>query len=171
MKGIDIGRRHALAASTLALVPGLRATAGVVPDGDFAYEIRRTKEEWRAALTDQEYAVLRLGGTEPRHSSELRNETRDGTYRCRGCELAVYAASWKAQVDKGWVFFEHAEPNSVLTAIDGPVAEYGQAEMDTSVAMMEVHCRRCGSHLGHYVPVDGRNLHCINGLSLRFEPG
>lgn len=170
MHDLDISRRHLLAASSLALFPALRATAGIVPDDAFDYEVKRSEAEWRELLSEQEYSILRLGNTEMRHTSDLRNETRDGIYRCKGCELPLYTANWKVQIDKGWVFFKHAEPNSVMTAIDGPVEQYGQSGMDTSIAMMEVHCRRCGSHLGHYLRADDQNVHCINGLSLAFEP-
>lgn len=135
----------------------------------FSYEITRTEEEWKARLTEAEYKILRRGSTELPKTSPLWNETANGTYACRGCDLHSYDANWKVVLDKGWAFFRHSVPNAVLTGIDGPVPEYG-SDMNTDApgAMIEAHCRRCGSHLGHIVYVEGMVLHCINGTSLTF---
>ncbi len=67
------------------------------------------------------------------------------------------------------MFFRHSEPNAVLTGIDGPVPEYGAADAEYG-AFIEVHCRRCGSHLGHLLQIEEQLLHCINGTSLKFQP-
>lgn len=135
---------------------------------DFQYEVVRTIDEWYTQLGEQSYAIMREGFTEARKSSPLWEETRVGTYHCKGCDLHNYDASFKVVLDKGWVFFEHAQSDSVLTAIDGPVPEYGAMAEDA--AFTEVHCRRCGSHLGHLLIIDGAMLHCINGASLDFKP-
>ncbi|MGS4945103.1 peptide-methionine (R)-S-oxide reductase [Meridianimarinicoccus sp. RP-17] len=163
-------RRDFLAAT------GLTAAAAAAPrhaaaaqSAGFAFEITRTDDEWRAMLTQDEFRILRRGGTELPGSSELWTETRPGDYCCKGCDLLLYRGAWREPVDKGWVFFRHSEENAVLTGIDGPVAEYGM-DPYTDLTMIEAHCRRCGSHLGHILLVDGIVLHCINGTSLAFTP-
>ncbi len=122
----------------------------------FRYEVQRSDEDWRARLTEDEYTVLREGGTEPRNSSPLATETRNGTYACKGCELPIYSSSQKIILPQGWVFFRHSYENAVLTGIDS-----GQ---------IEAHCRRCGSHLGHILSVQKQIVHCINGSALNFTP-
>ena len=164
-------RRFFTASSAMALSAGTASMAsenGTTLSTDFEYEITRTEEEWRNLLSDADYDILRKGKTEKRRSSPLWEETGEGTYHCKGCELKVYDAAWKRILDKGWVFFYHAEPNSVLLAIDGPVAEYEDMSAGAT-ALTEVHCRRCGSHLGHYVFVSGAQTHCINGAALNFH--
>lgn len=131
---------------------------------DYRYEIQRTEAQWRERLSDFEYSIMREMGTEPQKSSPLWNEDREGVYRCKGCDNLLYWSETKKILDKGWAFFRHAEPDSVLTGIDR-TKFFG----DTTVYMMEVHCRRCGSHLGHIVWISNEVLHCINGAALRFE--
>ncbi|MEO0945078.1 MAG: peptide-methionine (R)-S-oxide reductase [Pseudomonadota bacterium] len=171
----NTSRRKFIAGSTVA-VAGLASAPAVRADGpfskDFPFEIQRTKDEWRALLTDEEYNVLREGWTEPRHSSELINETRPGLYHCKGSDLAVYSHVNKVQLDIGWVFFRHSIPDSVMLGIDGPPPELNDAGMlrQDDESLVEVHCRRSGSHLGHMVVIKGEILHCINGIALEFVP-
>jgi len=131
---------------------------------DYRYEIQRTEAEWRERLSDFEYSIMREMGTEPPKSSPLWDEDREGVYRCKGCDQLLYWSNAKKNIDKGWAFFRHAEPDSVLTGID-------QTKFlgDTTIYMLEVHCRRCGSHLGHIVWISNEVLHCINGAALTFE--
>lgn len=161
------GAAVALAAGTVGrAAPANANEAG----GDFAYEITRTEEDWRARLTSEEFAILRKGSTELPHTSPLVREERAGIYCCKGCDLTVYESTWKVPLDIGWVFFSHAQPRSVLTSIDGePPSGMGDQEEDGPGAMIEVHCRRCASHLGHVVVAEGHLVHCINGASLRFR--
>ena len=133
------------------------------------YEVRHTEAQWRARLTDVEYQILRTGRTEQPKSSPFWNSTAKGRYRCKGCDLTNYDARWKVVLDKGWVFFRHSEPSTVLTGIEGPVPEYGAPDAEFG-AFIEVHCRRCGSHLGHLLQMEDKLLHCINGASLKFRP-
>ena len=112
--------------------------------------------------------MLRRSQTELPASSDVWDETRPGDYGCRGGNLHVYSSEWKVPLDKGWAFFAHAEPNGVLTGIDGPDARYDDMGPGGPANMIEVHCRRCGSHLGHILLVDDEVLHCINGRSLTF---
>lgn len=163
-------RRAFLAATGLTAAAAVASRPGTAGEtSEFAFEITRTDEEWRARLSDEDYRILRRGGTELPASSELWSETRQGDYCCKGCDLLVYRGAWREPVNKGWVFFRHAEANTVLTGIDGPVAEYGQNAY-TDLTLIEAHCRRCGSHLGHILWVEEKILHCINGASLTFSP-
>ena len=139
------------------------------PGAAFDFEITRTEDEWRAQLTSEEFAILRRGSTELPHTSALVREERTGIYCCKGCDLTVYESTWKVPLDIGWVFFSHSAPRSVLTSIDGEPPE-GMGDDDGPGAMIEVHCRRCASHLGHIVVAEGTLVHCINGASLRFRP-
>jgi peptide-methionine (R)-S-oxide reductase len=159
----------ALAAFAVPSFTAIGARAQSDDDGDFVYEVTRSEEEWRERLSDFEYHILRNGGTEPRFSSSLWNEEREGHYDCRGCDLKLYDSEWKTIREIGWVFFRHSVPNSTLTGIDPVPAGYDEEdEMSVEEAMIETHCRRCGSHLGHILLVQGDVLHCINGASLEF---
>ncbi|NNE80535.1 MAG: peptide-methionine (R)-S-oxide reductase [Silicimonas sp.] len=138
------------------------------PGIDFAFEVARSDAEWRDMLSPEEFNILREGSTELPKTSPLRNETAAGTYCCRGCDLTLYESVWKVPLEIGWVFFSHSIPRTVLTSIDGqPPAGMGD---DSQIeAMIEVHCRRCGSHLGHIVHAEKKLVHCINGTSLTFQ--
>ncbi len=137
-------------------------------EAEFAYEVRRSETEWRALLGEDEYHVLREGGTEWPQTSALWDDYSEGRFACRGCDLALYDSEWRAPIDKGWVFFYHAQPNAVLTSVDEAGAYTGMVEPNRT--LIEVHCRRCGSHLGHILGVEGEIVHCINGTSLAFSP-
>jgi len=168
------GRRGFMVAASSVGVGAVAGFAATAPAGAsseaITYEVRRSDQEWRARLSDFDYYILRNGGTEQRRSSPLWASTAKGRYRCKGCDLTSYDGRWKVVLEYGWVFFQHAEPNAVLTSIDGPVPEYGSMANAAQSAFIEVHCRRCGSHLGHLLQIDGQLLHCINGASLQFQP-
>lgn len=168
-------RREVLAgsaASILALPAATAATAAYkASDDTFPYEVMRSEKEWRELLGDFGYTIMREGGTEPQYTSPLWNETRPGVYNCRGCGLTIYDARWKTVIeDKGWLFFVHGEPNALMMGIDWPEGADPEDPKYDVVASVETHCRRCGSHMGHYFIVDGRLLQCINGTSLDFVP-
>ena len=127
------------------------------------FEITRTPEEWRAILTDFEYRVLREEATERPYTSDLLNEKREGTFTCAGCDLPLYASSTKYDSGTGWPSFWEALPNAVGTKVDNKLF----------MTRTEVHCRRCGGHLGHIFddgPQPTGKRHCINGVSLDFVP-
>ncbi|MEM7488792.1 MAG: peptide-methionine (R)-S-oxide reductase [Pseudomonadota bacterium] len=163
--------RRALLGSSAAAAAALSAPrARARPADGFAYEIQRSDAEWREMLTADEYLILRDGQTEWPKTSALWEETAEGTYHCKGCALPLFESNWKVVLDKGWVFFEHSIDNAVLTGIDGPVRQYGQNEMAVgAIAMIEIHCRQCGCHIGHFLEVEGQNLHCMNGTALDFR--
>ena len=126
------------------------------------FEIMRTDEEWKKILSPEQYYVLRREGTERAGTSPLNREKRTGTFHCAGCDLPVYSSKTKFESGTGWPSFWEAIENSVGT------------RMDRSFFMTrtEVHCRRCGGHLGHIFddgpPPTGKR-HCINGVALNFK--
>jgi peptide-methionine (R)-S-oxide reductase len=125
------------------------------------FEICLTDAEWRARLTAAEYRVLRDHGTERPYSSPLDAETRAGTYLCRGCDLPVYGSDAKYDSGTGWPSFYESLPRAIGTQEDRRMLR----------VRTEVHCRRCGGHLGHVFndgPQPTGKRHCINGVSLRF---
>ena len=149
----------------LAGVAGLTGLgrAGRASAGTTAFPITKTEEEWRALLTPAQYEVLREHSTERPGTSPLLDEHRNGTFNCAGCDLPLYASSTKFDSGTGWPSF--------WAAIDGAV---GTEDDDTFfMTRTEVHCARCGGHLGHIFddgpPPTGKR-HCINGVALTFRP-
>ena len=127
-------------------------------------KVRRTDEEWLAALEPERYAVLRQGATEPAFSGDLYSVHDDGVYRCGGCGAELFRSDTKFESGSGWPsFFAPAGEDVVET------------EADTSHGMrrIEVRCAACDGHLGHVFP-DGPHptglRYCINSCALDFEP-
>jgi peptide-methionine (R)-S-oxide reductase len=152
---------------------GAAAVAGVALVGVFAgrsseasaevFEVNLTADEWRQRLSPEQFRVLRKQGTEPSGSSPLNNEHRTGTYACAGCELPVFRSADKFESGTGWPSFIRAIPENVRTKPDPGL--FG--------TRTEVHCRRCGGHLGHVFddgpPPTGERW-CMNGVAMRFVP-
>jgi peptide-methionine (R)-S-oxide reductase len=140
-----------------ALLPGpARAEAET-------FEITRTDAEWKAFLTPEQYRVLRQEGTEYPGTSPLLDEHRKGIFACAGCDLPLYSSETKFDSGTGWPSFWQELPNAVGERQDRTLG----------MTRTEVHCRRCGGHLGHVFP-DGPPptglRHCINGVALTFKP-
>lgn len=164
----------AVGAVGMGIAPA-RAGGKVSDTTGFTFEVQRPDTEWRAMLDEHEYNILRKGGTEKPRSSLYWEDNPDGTYHCKGCDLHVYSSEWKVVwKSKGWVFFRHAEANSTLTGIDRVMpSAYGGSGMlneNSGVALVETHCRRCGSHLGHTLMINLMVINCINGAALNFTP-
>lgn len=146
------------------LTTGAAMLAGPLSAQTCDFEICRSEAEWRARLSQDEYLVLREEGTEQPYTSPLNEETRPGTYHCRGCDLPVYGADAKYDSETGWPSFFESLPNAVRTKED---------RRFIFQVRTEVHCRRCGGHLGHIFddgPEPTGKRHCLNGLSLSFVP-
>ena len=128
------------------------------------FEIAYSDAEWRRRLTPNQYRVLRQAATERAGSSPLDREKRRGSFVCAGCALPVFASRDKFDSGTGWPSFVRAIPNAVGTRRDDA----------WGISRTEVHCRRCGGHLGHVFddgPPPTRKRWCINGVALRFIPG
>jgi peptide-methionine (R)-S-oxide reductase len=128
------------------------------------FVVEHTDDEWRRLLAADAYRVLRQHGTERAGSSPLNSEKRPGTFLCAGCGQTLFASADKFESGTGWPSF--TQPVSP--------AAVGEAH-DRSFGMIrtEVHCSRCGGHLGHVFP-DGPAptglRYCMNGAALTFEP-
>ncbi|MEM9074834.1 MAG: peptide-methionine (R)-S-oxide reductase MsrB [Myxococcota bacterium] len=123
-----------------------------------------TEAEWRTRLTPEQFAVLRDKGTERAFTGATWNEHRPGTYYCAACDAPLFGAGDKFESGTGW-------PSFTKPIEDGRVGE----EVDRTFGMVrtEVHCARCGGHLGHVFP-DGPPptglRYCINSISMAFRP-
>ncbi len=141
------------------------AVAAAVPaDASERYAVTHTDAQWKAMLGSARYDILRQNGTEPPFSSPLIGEKRPGLYHCAGCTLAVFTSKTKYDSGDGWPSFWDVLPGTTLTRADHELAE----------ERTEVHCRRCGSHLGHIFddgPPPTHLRYCIDGLALTFVPG
>jgi len=123
----------------------------------------RSDAEWQKTLAPDAFHVLRQHGTERAGTSQLNHEKRDGTFSCAGCGLPLFTADTKFDSGTGWPSFFAPLEHAVETTVDRSMF----------MARTEVHCARCGGHLGHVFP-DGPAptglRYCMNGVALRFEP-
>jgi peptide-methionine (R)-S-oxide reductase len=127
------------------------------------FEFRLTDAQWRRRLSPAQYATLRHAVTERPESSPLDHEFRKGTYLCAGCALPLYSSATKFNSGTGWPSFWKPLPNAVRTGSDRSLM----------MERTEVHCRRCGGHLGHVFddgPPPTHLRYCMNGIALRFVP-
>ena len=127
------------------------------------FQINLTDAEWRKRLTPAQYATLRHAVTERPESSPLDHEHRKGTYFCAGCALPLYSSATKFDSGTGWPSFWKPLPNAVRT----------RSDREIGMERTEVHCRRCGGHLGHVFddgPPPTHLRYCMNGAALRFVP-
>ncbi len=159
------------AASTAGLAPlavWLSSPSQVNPvmseSTQLPYPVMKSDEDWRKALTPQAYYVLRDHGTERAFTSALNGEKRHGTYECAACGQPLFSSETKFESGTGWPSF--------TAPIDGGVG----TTVDRSYFMVrtEVHCARCGSHLGHVFddgPEPTGLRYCMNGIAMVFRVG
>jgi peptide-methionine (R)-S-oxide reductase len=127
-------------------------------------KLELTEEEWRRRLDPARFRILRQQGTEPAFTGAYAHHHEKGRYRCAGCGAPLFASETKYDSGSGWPsFYEPADPKRVETQTD---ASHGMTRT-------EVHCARCGGHLGHVFPDGPRPTglrYCVNSASLDFEP-
>ena len=125
--------------------------------------IEKTDDEWKRELTPEQYRVLRQQGTERAGTSPLNKEHREGVFKCAGCGTELFDSETKYDSGSGWPSFYQPKPGAVATEVDN----------SHFMTRVEVHCAKCGGHLGHLFP-DGPKptgqRYCMNGLSLDFQP-
>ena len=129
------------------------------------FDVVQSDEEWRRRLTSAQYLVLRAHKTEWAGSSPLNGEKRAGVYHCAGCRQPLFASSTKFDSGTGWPSFWRPLDNAVATRDETLLLVLTQTE---------VHCRRCGGHLGHVFddgPPPTGLRYCMNGVALTFLPG
>ena len=129
-----------------------------------AFEITKSDADWKKQLTPAQFAVLREENTESPNSSALLEEHREGTFACAGCDLPLFASTAKYDSGTGWPSFYEALPKAVGTKEDNTLFS----------TRTEVHCRRCGGHLGHVFddgPKPTGKRYCMNGVAMIFLPG
>ncbi|MDO9416410.1 peptide-methionine (R)-S-oxide reductase MsrB [Pararhizobium sp.] len=141
----------------------LRGMMSPVSAAEGKFEVTKTPDEWKAALTSEQFSVLREEGTERPFTSPLETEKRTGTFHCAGCDQTVYSSETKFESGTGWPSF--------WEDIKGGVG----FKEDSSFFMTrtECHCSRCGGHLGHVFddgPQPTGKRHCINGVAMTFKP-
>jgi peptide-methionine (R)-S-oxide reductase len=151
-------RRHIL--QGLLLSAGMVSLPGLARAAE-KFAVVKSDAEWKRILSPAVYQVLRHENTEPPGSSPLLKEHRAGTFSCAGCNQALFSSKTKFESGTGWPSFWQPLPNAIGTKIDNSL-------FDTRT---EVHCSRCGGHLGH-VFEDGPEptglRYCMNGLALKF---
>lgn len=127
------------------------------------FPVTRSDTEWRATLSPAQYEVLREHATERAFSSPLNHEGRSGTFVCAGCGQPLYSSTTKYESGTGWPSFWAPLENAIGTSVDRSFL----------MVRTEVHCARCGGHLGH-VFSDGPKptglRYCMNGAAMQFVP-
>ena len=127
------------------------------------YAVTHSDAEWRKILTPEQFYIMREHGTEMPGSCALLHEKRAGTFACAACDQPLFKSTLKFESGTGWPSFNEPVPGAVASDVD---ESHGMVRD-------EVHCSRCGSHLGHVFP-DGPPptglRYCINGVAMKFVP-
>jgi peptide-methionine (R)-S-oxide reductase len=146
-----------------ALMSWLGGRPSAAAESEESFEVSLSEDEWRERLTANQFRILRQEGTERPGSSPLNDEKRTGTFHCAGCALPLFASNTKFESGTGWPSFWTPIERAVGTRTDNSLW----------MTRTEVHCRRCGGHLGHVFndgPPPTGLRYCINGIALTFAP-
>lgn len=146
----------------LAVTRGRTMNDGT-PGTQTTLAVQKSDAEWQASLTPRQYAILRQHDTEYPGSSPLLGEHRDGTFACAGCGQPLFVSGTKYESGSGWPSF--------YAAIEGAVGT--REDRALGMRRVEIHCSRCGGHLGHVFPDGPRptgERYCTNGGALTFTP-
>jgi peptide-methionine (R)-S-oxide reductase len=125
--------------------------------------VQKTDDDWKRELTPDQYRVLRQHGTERAGTSPLNDEHREGTFYCAGCGEPLFDSNTKYDSGSGWPSFYAPKTGAVGTTTD----------TSHFMTRTEVHCAKCGGHLGHVFPDGPRptgERYCMNGAALDFKP-
>ncbi|NJM21223.1 MAG: peptide-methionine (R)-S-oxide reductase MsrB [Richelia sp. RM1_1_1] len=128
------------------------------------FEITKTDKEWRNILTPEQFRVLRQHGTERAGTSPLDKQYGKGTYACAACNLPLFTSNTKFNSGTGWPSFYAPINGAIATTVDKSFL----------MTRVEVHCRRCGGHLGHVFddgPAPTGKRYCMNGVAMKFLEG
>ncbi len=127
------------------------------------FPVEKSDEDWKRELSPDQYRVLREHGTERAGTSPLNAEKRQGTFLCAACGEPLFDSQTKYESGSGWPSFYKPLEGAVGTSDDG----------SHLMRRTEVHCAKCGGHLGHVFPDGPRptgERYCMNGVSLKFDP-
>jgi peptide-methionine (R)-S-oxide reductase len=146
-----------------ALSLSLTGMAGQRAGAAETFAVTHSDAEWRKMLDGEQYDVLRRQGTETPFSSPLDYEKRTGVYDCAGCDLPLFSSKTKYDSGTGWPSFWKPLDNAVIESSDNSLF----------MKRTEIHCSRCGGHLGHVFddgPQPTGLRYCMNGVALTFKP-
>jgi peptide-methionine (R)-S-oxide reductase len=156
------------ATAAMGLWLGLRgnqaAGAAGAPQPADIYPVMHTDAQWRSLLTPSQYYILRQEGTERPYSSPLNDEHRSGIFSCAGCRQRLFSSRTKFESHTGWPSFWTPLEQAVRTRRDSTLG----------FTRTEVHCARCGGHLGHVFedgPPPTGLRYCMDGAAMNFTPG
>ena len=131
--------------------------------GEKKFIIRKTDQEWKSILTNEEFKILRKKGTELPHSGEFNIHNEEGIYSCKGCNEPLFSSEQKFNSHCGWPSFDdELSGNKILKELD----------LSHGMRRVEIVCSSCGSHLGHLFndgPTATGLRYCVNSLSLQFN--
>ncbi len=157
-----VSKRQFLSLSSMAAI-GLSFGCGREVSAKARFAVNKTEVEWRKILSPAAYNVLRRENTETPYTSRLNKEKRAGTYICAGCAKPLYSSKTKFESGTGWPSFYASLAGGVGTTTDYKIG----------VLRTEVHCARCGGHLGHVFddgPKPTGKRYCMNGVAMKFIP-
>ena len=160
-ESMTLSRRAFIASASILAAGGLGTVRAA--NAKERFELTLSDAEWKKRLTPQQFSVLRRAATERPYSSPLNKEHRMGVLLCAGCRLPLFSSATKYDSGTGWPSFWKPLPNAVRTSTDYLIG----------YPRTEVHCRRCGGHLGHVFddgPKPTGKRYCMNGVAMLFQP-